>query len=168
MTLSDEVSAHTRRQVWFALMDAIHQARYFNALAERALKRHKKRLVAHACVASGAATAFFKVVPSWITIMASAGVVVFSLHSLVFDYSSDSATLRMVSNGCRDLEVKFRGLWSEIENNRREALSVERRWYELAQDLSRMKEAAGSISIDVELSERTAQDAVRVIQEELT
>ena len=149
-------------------MDAIHQARYFNALGERALKRHKKRLITHAVVASGAATAFFKIVPSWITIMANAGVVAFSLHSLVFDYTSDSATLRMVSNGCRDLEVKLRGLWLEIENNRREALSVERRWYELAQDLSRMKESAGSISIDVDLSERTARDVVKVIQEELT
>ena len=157
----------TRQQVWYSLLDAAHQARYFSELAERALRRHKKRVIAHACVASGVLTAFFEVVPSWVSIGIYALVVLFSLHSLVIDYSLDFATVRMVSNRCRELEVKFRGLWLEVENNRREPLYLEGRWYELAQDLDRAKDAVGSIAMDDDLSVYTAREAARTIQEEL-
>lgn len=157
----------TKKQVWYSLLDVTHQARYFNELSNIALGRHRWRLALHAIVASGVATAFLEAVPAWVSITIYAMAVLFSLHSLVADYSLDFATVRMVGNRCRELEIKFRGLWIETANNRKSALAIETRWYELAQDLARAKDAAGAIRMNTPLSVRTAQQAAKFIEEEL-
>lgn len=157
----------TRKQVWYTLLDVAHQSRYFNELADLALARHRRRLALHAVVATGVVTAFLEAVPSWISITIYALAVVFSLHSLVADYSLDFATVRMVGNRCRELEVKVRGLWLETANNRKAAPAIETRWYELAQDLARAKDAAGATRTNTLLSVRTAREAAKFIEEEL-
>ena len=161
------VSDSTRKQVWYSLLSAVHQSRYYEKTANRMLKWKRVRNGVHAALAAGAATAFITDVTHWIAIVANFLVVVFSVYSILEDHSQKLTIVRGVGNRCHEVEIKMRALWLEIQNGNLETATAERRWYDLEQELSHATESSGTIDVDDSLSEAIAKEAVDLITEEL-
>jgi hypothetical protein len=132
------VSATTRQQVWDQLIDAWHYERYFSDLYDGLAKWNRVRIVAHGLVAAGVSASLLGFLPAWAALPGNIIVVVFSVYSIVHDYSQDLATVRSVSESCGQFKTKVRALWADVQNSAIETEEASRRWYELEQEVDRI------------------------------
>lgn len=132
------VSATIRHQVWHQLIDAWHYAQYFRDLSDKAAKRNRVRIAAHGLVAAGVSASLLGFLPAWVALPGNIIVVVFSVYSIVHDYSQELATVRAISDECDQVKTKVRSLWVDIQDDMIETEEAHRRWYELEQEMDRV------------------------------
>ena len=128
------VSAATRHQVWNQLIDVWHYAIYFNDLSEKKTKANRCRLILHGLVAAGVSATLLGFLPSVVALVGNVIVVVFSVYSLVHDYSQELARVRAISDRCDQIKTDSRALWLDVENYAIETDEATMRWRHLEQE----------------------------------
>ena len=159
------VSVANRDQAWQLLFDANRYVRYWSMIHQRMLNRSRWQTLILAGLATGAGTALIADLPPWIAILANAGVVMFSVMTLIRDTAGRIAEVKAVRARCDGVEREARLLWTKVQNGSTTDGSVEERWNDLRRTLD---EATGSLDLpEVEdLNIKAAEGAKTVLMQD--
>ena len=94
---------------------------YYSRLAERMTFFENGKNVGLIVCALASLTALFELLPGVIAIVASLGIGVLSIWSILDNHSYKLAVVRMVSERCRELETECRDFWLKIDRMSDEA-----------------------------------------------
>ena len=111
------LSDATRNYVWQAMLDGVRYVRYYEALQQRYNRRHQ--IFRFMLGLAGVCTALplVPVFPSIVTSVSGLAVVGLLIWEFVHDYGPKAAALLVASEGLGDLEIRWRALWEEINND---------------------------------------------------
>ncbi|MDE0447125.1 MAG: hypothetical protein OXH96_10670 [Spirochaetaceae bacterium] len=147
------------------MIDIWHYSRYFGGRVNRAARINQWRIGAHAVVAAGVSASLLGFLPSWAALPGNIIVVVFSVYSLVHDYSQHLATLRYISDECDTIKTRVRSLWADVENSRVNTEEAHRRWRELEREIDRVT-SKDQAPLDDKLSREAEEAAIEIVKEE--
>ncbi len=145
------------QQVWYGLLDADRQARYFQRLSDKFRWRNRIILLVLFVSASGAATNLLASGPeiaSGLIFLATAAA---SVWLYLADYSGKAAASRLFSNQYSELAAEWKRLWYEGETPE-EVHALQRRQISVA--------SGYTISVDHDLNEKCAGETYAVLKAE--
>ena len=154
------LSDATRNYVWQGLLDGVRYVRYYGALQQRYNRRYQ--IFRFMLGLAGVCTAL-PLVPLIPSIVASfSGLVVVGLlvWELVHDYGPKAAALRVASEGMSDLEVQWRALWEESNNDSLTTEAAGKQTVELQEATQRLVRGI-DIHRDNDLSARCQKESFR-------
>ena len=161
------VTEQTRNAVWQELLDVARLVRYYEALSDRHRRNHIiVRFLLLVAAASGIA-ALLDQLPAIAQLIAGGLIAVLVVWDFVSDYAKKAAVLHVISLECSALEVEWRELWADINDNESNTTDAEARGKnrKLALRISEVTGWAGHADIreDRKLNEKCEETAYRVV-----
>ena len=139
-------------QVWYGLLDAERNSRYFHRLADR-METWKNVLTFFVIVSSsGAATTLLAQGPEIVSAILFAATVVASLVLYFWDYSGKAAAARIFSDQYRETAQEWKRMWYQDEG-------LSQAEIEALQDRELRIGLSERIKVDYKLNERCAKEA---------
>ena len=146
-------------QVWYGLLDAERNSRYFHRLADR-LETWKKVLTFFVILSSsGAATTLLAQGPELVSALLFVATVIASLALYVWDFSGKAAAARIFRDQYAETALEWKRMWYQDEGLSREQI-------EALQDRELRIGLSETIKVDDKLNERCAKEAYDYAQAE--
>lgn len=159
------VSAQTRNDVWQELLDVARLVRYYEALADRHRRIHMiVRFLLLAAAVSGI-VALLALLPAVVQLVANGLVALLVAWDFVSNYARKSTVLHAISLECSLLEVEWRELWADINNDHLSDAEARDKNYRLARRISEVTGWAGQADIgeSQRLNKKCAKVAYKVM-----
>ena len=152
-------------QAWLGLLDAERLLRYYGALAAR-LQRWHLGLTAFVAIGStGAFGALLLGAPVWVPEALAAAVAAVALWTSYYGHASKAAVAEASRDGCVDLAVSWRDLWTRIsaldDDDAAEEIAMLRRREEMV-----TARVPAHLAANHRLNEQCAKEAYRVVGDE--
>lgn len=152
-------------QVWLGLLDAERLLRYYAALAARLQRWHMALTALVAAGSTSAVGALLLDAPNWVPEVLAAGVAAAALWASYYGHASKAAVAEAARDGCADLALSWRDLWTRIagldDNEAAEETAELRRREEMA-----TARVPAHLAAHRRLNERCAKEAYRVLGDE--
>lgn len=153
------VSEQTRNDIWQDMLDVARLVRYYEALAERHLRRHLLLRIFLLLAAASGIASLVELLPEYFQLLAGVGITVLVALDFALNYARKAAVLNLISMECTALENKWMDLWAKLGRlDEDEAL---RETYRLSRQLAEVTGWAGHAEIreDRALNERCEEVA---------
>ena len=158
-------SEHFVSQVWLGLLDAERLLRYYGALAARLQRWHLSLTAFVAIGSTGALGALLLEAPVWVPEALAAAVAAVALWTSYYGHASKAALAETSRDGCADLALAWRDLWTRIsaldDDEAAEEIAVLRRREEMA-----TARVPAHLAANRRLNQRCAEEAYRVLGDE--
>lgn len=152
-------------QVWLGLLDAERLLRYYGALAARLPRWHLGLTAFVAIGSTGALGALLLDAPVWVPEVLAAAVAAVAVWTSYYGHASKAAVAEASRDGCADLALAWRDLWTRIsaldDGDAAEEIATLRRREEMA-----TARIPAHLTANHRLNERCAEEAYQVLGDE--
>ena len=152
-------------QTWLGLLDAERLSRYYGAKAARLQRWHFGLTAVVAIGSTSAVGALLLGTPDWIPEVLAATVAAAAIWTSYYGHASKAAMAEATRDGCADLALSWRDLWTRIsdldDDDAAQEIAALRRREEMA-----TARIPAHLAADQRLNERCAEEAYGVLGDE--
>lgn len=165
------VTEQTRKDIWDEMLDVARLVRYYEALSDQHRRKHltiRYLLIASAVSGTAALLELFPdQIQDVIQIFAGCAIGLIAAWDIVTNYARKAAVLHAISKECSLLEIEWRDLWAEANNNDSDDAKIRSENRYLAKKLSEVTGWAGDADVQEnrKLNEECETTAHKVMEE---